>query len=198
MSTNRIYEEKELFYRIAEGDENAFAEIYRAYVPQLLPFVNSIVRTSAVADEVIQETFLRLWVSRDKLTEILEPRAWIFRIASNLCYTYLKRHLTERSIIESMSVGENASYYEEGNATELVKLVKEAVEQLPPQRQKIYRLSREGGMNIQQIADALNISVPTVKNTISQSLKSIRDHLEEKGYSIPLVIIALLFFERLR
>jgi RNA polymerase sigma-70 factor (ECF subfamily) len=193
LTATTIQREKDLFAQIANGDETAFGEIYKLYVPQLLPFINNMVRTDAVADEVIQETFLRVWISRDKLTEILEPRAWVFRIASNICYTYLKRHITERSIIESMSGSNEKPAYEETDAVELTRIVKEAVHQLSPQRQKIYRLSREGGLSIQQIADNLGISVPTVKNTITQSLKFIRDYLEDKGYSIPLVIIVLLF-----
>jgi RNA polymerase sigma-70 factor (family 1) len=181
---------------IAEGDEKAFAALYRLYVPQLLPFINSLVRSDAVADEIIQETFLRIWIGRDKLTNIEEPRAWVFRIAANISYTHLRRTIKERSIIKSIAnsqIREEDEVQDLAQASEMAALIRQAIDQLPAQRKKIYRLSREKGMTIPEIAEALGLSKSTVKNTLVTSLQSIREYLRENGYEVPAVITVLFF-----
>lgn len=187
----------QLLLRISEGDESAFAELYRAYTPQLLPFINAVVRSDAVGDEVIQETFLRLWIARDKLPEVREPRAWIFRIAANICYTHLRRVIKEKEILQRLAPRQpqqEDQVQEIAQASEVALLIHKAIDQLSPQRKKIYRLSREKGLTIPEIATHLGLSASTVKNTLVSSLQFIREFLSRHGYEVPVFILALLFF----
>lgn len=186
--------ERELLLLIAEGDEKAFAELYNTYVPRLLPLVTGIVRSDAIADELIQETFLRLWIGRDKLTEIKEPAAWIFRIASNICYTHLRRLILERRIVAKLAEAKDEEGGMQAQANELAGLIRRAVDEMPPQRKKIYLLSRESGMSINEIAQALKLSPNTVKNTLVSSLQGIRNFLEKNGYDLSALLIGLVFF----
>lgn len=188
------YDEKELFLRISEGDEKAFGELYRIYVGRLVPFVSRMVRSDAIADEIIQEVFLSLWISRDKLPGVQEPKAWIFRIASNICYSHLRKAITERKALSHIGGAGEGEVHHHTEAGELTRLIRQAIGQLPKQRKKIYRLSREAGMTIPEIAQKLGISHSTVKNTLVTSLQSIREFLRERGYDLPLLIICLRFF----
>ena len=195
MKENTTDIEQEQCLRISEGDETAFAEFYRALVPQLLPYIRSLVRTDAVADEVIQETFLRVWLSRDRLSAVQNPRGWVFRIASNLCYTHVRRAITERNIVAGFEKNEEAEdVAHKVQAGELLRLIHEAIKGMPPQRRKIYRLSRERGLSINEIAEELHISRSTVKNTISSSLDDIRSYLSRHGYTLPVMILMILVY----
>ncbi len=62
-----IYNDKLLFARIAEGDENAFRQIFEQYVPAIHPFVRDIVKSDPIASEIVQEVFLKLWLKREHL-----------------------------------------------------------------------------------------------------------------------------------
>lgn len=180
------YDEAALVLQVAEGNEKAFAELYRMYVPLLTPFIYGITKQDVMVDEMIQEGFLRVWMSRDKLLDIQNPRGWIFRITANICYTWLKRKITERNIVQNMDVKENDDTSAEDTVDTklLIKEIKVAVDALPPGRKKIYQMSREQGMSIAEISEDLDISTQTVKNTLTKSLQSIREHLQVKGYTI--------------
>jgi RNA polymerase sigma-70 factor (ECF subfamily) len=77
----------------------------------------------------------------------------------------------------------------------MINLIGQAVKQLPPQQKKVYRLSREEGLNTEQIAEALKIAPSTVKNTLVRALKFIRDYLEKAGYSTLLSLCVIFFLQ---
>jgi RNA polymerase sigma-70 factor (family 1) len=187
-------DEKELLLKIAEGNEKAFIQLFELYGKLLYPFLYRTVKSKPIAEELIQETMLKVWLNRDRLSSIDHPRKWIFRIASNLAYTGLKRHLLEKRIIDELKDRELGYEDPEQEHTllELKRHVKEAVRLLPPERQRIYLLSREAGMSREEIAIQLNITPKTVKNTIYAALKDIRAHLEKAGYILPLFCIPFI------
>ncbi|WP_127124757.1 RNA polymerase sigma factor [Pseudoflavitalea rhizosphaerae] len=180
-------DERWLFRQIAEGDEAAFERIYRAYVPQLASFLKRFSVSDREVDEIIQETFLRVWLQRDKLPEVEFPKAWVFRISSNIIFNYMKRSVTEENA--KNVIGGNAQH--KHNDTEetlhlhqLMAAIARAVENLSPQRKRIYELSRHDGLTIPEIAEKLGLSNNTVKNTLTSSLQLIREFLQEHGYDI--------------
>ncbi len=185
-------DDKELFQLISEGDEMAFRRLFHRYVPQLRPLVQHLTKTAAVTEDIIQETFLRLWLSRDKLTEIENPRSWLLRIVFYQSFSYLRKQAVHDKAMDIIA----ASYPAPASPTEedmvftsMMQQVGVAVAQLPPQAKRIYLLSREQGLRIPEIARELSISPNTVKNSLVRSLQSIRKHLEVSGYFFPLLIL---------
>ncbi|HVI45718.1 MAG TPA: sigma-70 family RNA polymerase sigma factor [Chitinophaga sp.] len=190
---NNNDEEQALFQRIAEGDEDAFGRLFHAMLHILAPFVQKIVKSEEDAREVIQTTFLRVWLNRDKLPEIEHPRAWLFRVASNECYTYLRKEATEQRLRTNAAGAATIAPTQEISIKEIHHIIAEAVAGLSPQRRRIYQMSRNQGMKIPEIANALQLSPHTVKNALVFSLRSIRTHLERCGYGIPLVWLIMIY-----
>lgn len=187
--------EIELFRQIAEGDEAAFTTLFKAYAPQLTPFILGITKSPSLVDEMIQETFVRLWINRDRLAGVTTPGAWIFGITSHICYSWLRRKITERKVFGELEAGSPHSHEDTGeylHLKEIKDLLQQAIGQLPPQRQKIYRLSREQEMKIPEIAEHLGISAHTVKNTLVTALQTIRQYIADAGHIILLIIIWLI------
>ena len=85
-------DEKELFTAIAKGDEVAFTKIFYHYNKRLYPFVLSLLHSEVWAEEVVQDVFLKLWSSRQKLAEVESPQSYIFRMAANRTLDYMKRN----------------------------------------------------------------------------------------------------------
>jgi RNA polymerase sigma-70 factor (ECF subfamily) len=186
--------EKILFQQAAEGNEQAFSALFNLFLPRLYPFIIKLTRSEAAVQEIIQETFIRAWLNRDRLAEMENPGGWLFRVASNKCYDHLRQKVLNDKLFKPItSEPDTRSAPHEGlDAKELNRLVGEAVHTLPAQRKKIYLMSREQGKTIPEIAAALQISPNTVKNALVTSLRSIREYLAKHGlgyfYLIPIVL----------
>lgn len=183
---------------IAEGDETAFAVLFKHYYPLLRPFVWKFTQSQADTDEILQETFIRVWLSRDKIPGIENLHGWIFTIASRVCLTVLRGNLNNRKKMTALQQRTVARVVEtpadSTQLAEIARLVTRAVSQMPPQRQRIYRMSREEGLKPAVIADKLSLSVSTVKNVLVISLKEIREYLIAAGHFVSLLFIFQLFF----
>lgn len=183
--------------QIAAGDENAFATIFHKYNRLLYPAIVKMVKSQTEAKEIVQNTFLRLWLNRQQLTEIESPGAWLNRVAANFALNSLRDRATydRHILIAGQSMAADDDELELNlNARELKKLITEAVEVMPEGRQKVFTMSRYDGMSRHEIAQQLGISESTVKNQLSSSLKFIQEYLVKKhGIHLPLTIFLLFY-----
>jgi RNA polymerase sigma-70 factor (ECF subfamily) len=178
--------EKELLSRIAEGDETAFSQVFYAYYPRLFSFISKFDQQTGNIDEAIQETFIRVWMSRDQLPGIENFRAWIFTIASREAIALIRKNLLKQKTSEAYQSKQTSQYPETPaeivQAGEIKRLVTRAIEEMPPARRRIYRMSREWGLKPSEIAARLGLSVNTVKNTLVTALQDIRKFLSQHGH----------------
>lgn len=186
-----LSDEKLLFTRIAGGDEEAFRKVFHFYMPSFFSMIVQVTKSASVTEDIIQETFLRLWIHRDQLPEIRNPRSWLLRIAYLQAFTYLRDQTIHLKAVARIAATETNT-----DDTELLMafrdtsaVIKKAVEELPKQQKTVYRLSREKGYKTAQIATEMGLSEQSVKNTLVRALKFIRDYLEKAGHTL-----LLLFF----
>lgn len=178
--------EKALFRQIAEGDEAAFRELFHVYTPILRPLIYRLTKTDHIIEDIIQEAFFKIWMSRDKLRDIEQPRSWILKIVFHDSLGYLRKAEVRKRLNETAEEG----FHDEQLAfRETARLVNEAIAQLSPQAKRIYLLSRQEGMKLADIATTLQLSLQTVKNTLSRALGSIREYLEKSGVFLPLLLL---------
>lgn len=173
-----------------QGDEAAFECLFNQYLPLLHPYLMDMLKSHQAAQDAIQNTFIRIWLQRDKLDGVEFPRTWITRIAVHECLNMLRRRQTEKKALEKLQ--EN-SFVHLGVETDTQysqtrRLVQEAIARLSPQRRKIYEMSRLQGRSVSEIASELGLSVQTVKNTLGTCLENIREHLLKNGITIPGVV----------
>jgi RNA polymerase sigma-70 factor (family 1) len=197
LTGDNLYTDKQLFILIAEGDEHAFGILFHRYIPKIQPVIFGLTASEAITKDLIQDIFLNLWVGRDKLADIDSPADWIFRITYNKTYNWLEQHKNRQRIrLQLAGAAETESrgnpVEESVQLAETSRLVKEAIKALPPQTQRIYRLSREQGLNNQQIAKELELSPHTVRNTLTNAARSIRAYLAENGVVLPLSLILFM------
>lgn len=180
MDAASIYNEQALLRRIAGGDEAAFRQLFHHYNRLLRPFVIKLTKSDFAAEEVLQEVFLKIWLHREKLASVENPKAYIVRIVSNESLSYLRLQAKNNRLFDEIRhLGTTGYSSPEQTLTcrETEQLIREAVEQLPPACQQVYRLSRDEDQRIPEIASTLNLSDNTVKNQLVKALKIIRLHL---------------------
>jgi len=180
-----------LFHRVAYGDEKAFTEIFYHYSKRIYPFVLKKTKSETIAEEIVQEIFIKLWTNREKLSHIENYESYIFAIAANKVYKHFKKIAGEEKLIKALWDRINELHYGTEEIIELKEsegLINKVIEQLPPQRKKIYQLSREQGLSHAEIAEQLKISPSTVNNQLTEALRYLKQHLHE----MPETALALL------
>jgi RNA polymerase sigma-70 factor (family 1) len=176
------YNEKELFLQIAAGDELAFQEIFNRYKIRLYSVAFKITRSEILAEEVMQEILMTIWLKRSLLPNIQKPSAYLFTMVYNSSYLHFKKRAVEESF-KTKAIGRMMESCNETqellDARESQNIIARAANQLPSQQQLIYNLSKEQGLNRQEIAERLGISPNTVRNHLNEALKSIRIYFQE-------------------
>jgi RNA polymerase sigma-70 factor (family 1) len=184
-----LYQEKELFLRIAEGDEQAFAKIFYHYTSIIYPFVLNKVKSATAAEEIVQDVFLKLWTKRELLKEIEAPASYLMRIATNRALDHLRRRAIEYKVMQQRgSPQESQTAEEEFSFKEAKRMVEEGIAALPPQRKTAYLLQQEG-LTYEEIAHRLEISPHTVRNHIALASKALKDYLRSQGLSLFIILL---------
>lgn len=192
MNDGHFIDGPDLYKRVAAGDESAFRGLFEIYAPRLLAMAARITGSAAVADDLVQDTFLKIWIARDQLTEVTQPGAWIKKICFFQAVNYVRRQNIHDKVMDA--VGQEENYLGEMvEFRQLLDLVNQAVQQLPEKQQQIYRLSREQGLSINEIAAHMGLAISTVKNLLVMALKNIRASLQKADY-LPFLAILIDIF----
>ncbi|GGH70042.1 RNA polymerase sigma-70 factor (ECF subfamily) [Filimonas zeae] len=190
MPFNQLYEEQELLVRITHGNERAFHDLYQHYFPKVYAMCVSYAPDVAVAQDVVQETFTRVWLNRHKLTEVEHFEAWLITITRNLLITELRKAFPPGWQPEEVK---SIDSHDVVNYRELEKLLDGAVAALSKRQQEVYRLSRVEGYSHKEIARSLGISVDMSREHLSKALHHIRHFLRQQ-YGQSGMLLSLLFF----
>ncbi len=183
---------------IAEGNEKAFNEFYTTLLPDFTDYLFKMVKSEDAVKEVVQEALIRLWLYRDKLEDVEHPRPWFFKIVSNECFRYLRKHGLQQRRIESVdtpvaNLDDRSVHQTELDISlrETQRIILETVRTLSPRQQTVYKMSREQGLTLPAIAQELGVSRDYVKKTLMRALSIIRQKLIETGQFLAAVILIL-------
>ncbi len=160
---------------IQGGLEEAFQEAYHAYKDKLYYYFLSKTASSYLAQELVQQTFIKLWVHRERLRPDLALEIQIFRIGRTTMIDLLRKKASERKAISILSLPEtDNSLADNQHEKETRQKVNEVIRQLPPMGQKAFTLSREEGLTYNEIARLLSISPKTVEYHISKAISLLK------------------------
>jgi RNA polymerase sigma-70 factor (ECF subfamily) len=194
LESSALYNDKEIFQRIAQGDAQAFAGFYDAYAVKLALYVSRFLGSELWAEEIVHDTFLKLWSIRETLATVENPAAFVYRMIANRAKDHLKHQEHEVKLQQHL-----VRYLQHSNTTQDLldyqigeKLYRQAVQQLPAQRALVYKMRHEQGMSYDEIARELELSRHTVRNLLNLALKDIRNYLLQHGDITGAV--ALIFF----
>lgn len=188
--------EKGTISRLKAGDMAAFDQIYRHYAQKLFQFSLSLLKNRADAEEIVQETFLKLWANRQKIDLYASFQSYLFTIAYNSMMSVLRKRASQQKYVDYIKslnlIEREDSVVKKVEFEEFNDRVQSIIEQLPPRQREVFRLSREQGLSYQEIAQQLGLSVNTIENHMVRALKFIKSKLAE--HSLACLLLFYLIY----
>jgi RNA polymerase sigma-70 factor (family 1) len=188
---NILHTEKELLQLIAAGDEQAFTMLFRRYTLSMGMVARRILPDEAARQDVMQEVFIKLWLNREELPKIEHLPAWLKKVTVNECLMYLRKNAAYDKRLAGLALlphVEEEDVHQSISAKELQQRIQDFIRNMPEQRRVIYELNRVEGLSAKEIAERLNLTHGHVRNTLSATLKSIRDHLGPLPYILSVLL----------
>ncbi len=172
--------EQFLIEKLKSGDPDSFSEIFSAYYRDLIYFAYSFTHELPAAEDIVQDTFVKLWEDHEKLNVTVSLKSMLLKIIQNKCIDW-HRHRKIMNKHSSLIIN-NAPLYEYNTDNYLLKsemdgMIEKVMAQLPAKIREAYELHRIEGLKYQEIAAKLNVSVRTVEVRISKALVMLRKSL---------------------
>ena len=195
MESKKVFpDDASLTHKISLGDVRAFAILYEKHHRYIYHFSLNFLKTSELAEEVVQDVLLKIWDNRHTLDPARSLKGYITIICKNHVLNLMKQSLREKQGFQELAatMPESHSETEDGILMQDYEHVAEmGITQLPPQRQKVFRMYRIEGASLNQIAESMGISVGTVKDHLLKANHFLRNFLQ---HYVGLVLVLIRFF----
>ena len=164
--------------RILENDETALAELYKLYYQKLIFFAKSILRTKELAEEVVEDVFIKLWCNRLEIVDIKNLNVYLYTAVKNTSLNRLSQQAKQlvSAPFDFLNIeldNELANPQELMITAEMMNKMRHAIDTLPPRCKMIFRLIREDGLKYKEVAEILNISVNAIDVQMAIAVKKI-------------------------
>lgn len=174
MEVNR---ESEYMEKLGQGDHKSFDALFMLYHTRVKNFLKGFIKDEEEACDMAQDIFFKVWTNRESISKVSSLKAYLYRMARNMVYDYYEHSLVKESYEQKQqSSSTYADLIEEDlYAQELSILIDIAIEQMPEQRRRIFKMSRKDGLSNDEISQRLQINKRTVENHITQALADLRE-----------------------
>ena len=195
MNDNSALPDSDLVVRLRNGEEVAFKIIFDRWFKKLYYFSFRYLKSKEEAEEIVQETMMQLWVTREKLDERYPVSSYLYTIVKRLSLNRLKQIASSKSAAEHHFVNLKVTVNTTEDAlslSELKRITAEALALMPEKQQQVYRMSRNEGLSLDEIAFSLGILKNTVKKHLSEALKMIRIHFASRYYILLVSLVSII------
>jgi RNA polymerase sigma factor (sigma-70 family) len=198
LPTETLHNEPLLIRELQSGSQEAFTLLYRYYSPRLYVNIKRMVHDPIVAEEMVQELFTRVWKKRDCKGIKENFTGYMYRIAQHLVHDFFRKLKKDQLLLEKFRV-----WVEEKTETKSAEdilqqhqsfdILNRAIEHLPVQQKKAYKLVRQEGYTYKKAAESMGISPFTVKEYLALANKSIRNYIHSR-VDAPQELMFIVFF----
>lgn len=197
-SAEQRLEEMGILAKLKAGDQAAFGHFYNQYHLQLHHRILHLVRQEIVAEELLQELFLKVWQKRHLIDPDQPFKAYLYRIAANMIADHYRQLARQLKIERNTDISE--LQLEDGNGETFpkdlaLKAINEAMHTLSEQQRTVFTLSKIEGKSYQEISRQLNISNATIHTHLSRAVKHIREYIRIHHSSALGIAIAMAVLE---
>jgi RNA polymerase sigma-70 factor (ECF subfamily) len=190
MSVNFV--ETRLAKLARNGDRRAFSELVDLYKDKIYHLAYRMLHNVQEAEDVVQETFLRVYTNLNRYDETQKFSTWIYRIGTNLCIDRLRKRKASYSLDAEVNDSEGSDWYSmlasndrtpEGELllSETQEQVRRAIDSLPEKYKSAVILRYLHDMSLQEISEVLDMPVTTVKTRVHRGREYLRERLEKES-----------------
>jgi RNA polymerase sigma-70 factor (ECF subfamily) len=182
------------------GDEETYISLFRKYYVALCSYSRRYVGRKDVSEEIVSDTFLKIWENRKSLRINTSVKAYLFQAVCNNSLNYLRKLKSEQLMVAffketaSENIGftiTSADLEEQSLIMDNIDIkIGEAISQLPEQQQRAFKLKREEGKRTKEVAEIMGLSIKTVEMHLSKATLNLRKSL--KGYLPAFLLFMLL------
>ncbi|SMC96766.1 RNA polymerase sigma factor [Pedobacter africanus] len=187
-----------LLLQLKQGNEPAFNTLYLTYSKPLYKKINRVVKDESVADELLQDLFLKIWEKREDIRPEQSFVSFLHTVANNLVYDYFRKISKDKRLHARLLVNAVDYYMQTEEALinkETSGMIQEAINSLSESRRKVFILCKIEGKSYQEAADILGITAATVNSHMVNAIRFIKEHLYKKeNISAVVVVSAMCYF----
>lgn len=188
-----LKDEHTLVIGLKSGSEESYKALYDLWFSRLYQFVLRYVKSEPVTDDIVQETFLNIWIHRESINPCMSFKSYLFTIAYHFLIKELRRQLNTPlmkdyvAFCSELSTCDNEQI-EKIELKQFQDSLNRAKKKLSPRQRQIFELNKEGNATISEIAACLSISEQVVRNQLSAALKILRKELRQYPYLLLLFL----------
>lgn len=185
--------EKEMIEKLNVRDKRAFEYVFTEFYHSLCYFANKYVGDEEVAQDIVQEIFVWFYESKNRFENLMAVKSFLYSCVYNKVINYLKADRNQsiiREKIKNLSNEEDSCYEDYQIETEVFEEIFKAIEELPEECRRIFKMSYIEKKCIKEIMDTLNIAESTIKTQRQRAKKILRDRLKHL-YSLAIIIFSL-------
>jgi len=167
-------------FNFQKDEEKAFEEFFKEYSAAFIYFSCKFVRNMTIAEDIVVDSFVKLWEKRNQLSTEKELKNYMYKIVYNASLRWLERQRTKTKVYQiynSEHPESDQSYFENVVRAETLRIVKEAMDKLPNECKKVFLKLFIEGKSIKETAGELDVAVSTVKNQKARGIKLLRAKL---------------------
>jgi RNA polymerase sigma-70 factor (ECF subfamily) len=172
----------ELMQRIGRGDAHAYRKMVEQYLRSVTRFSERILGGHSEAEDVAQETFLRLWTEAARWTPNAQPKTWLYRIARNLCVDRLRKRKHVSDSLEQQVAADRPSGLLMRKQTALQ--VERALRALPERQRAAITLVHYEGLSGAEACEVLEIGLEALESLLARGRRTLREQLRELARSM--------------
>ncbi|GAB3915473.1 RNA polymerase sigma factor [Mucilaginibacter boryungensis] len=185
--------EKELIRRLNTGDARAFEKLYQLYSVRILKKLILLVKDEDIAAELLQDIFLKLWQRREIIDAEQSLRPYLFRMAENKITDLFRRAAYDKKLLAHLVAISTELCNDTEDTLDLKdneSLLKQAIESLPPQRQKVFILCKIEGKSYDEVATLLGISAGTVNDHMVKAGRAVKKYFNSADLALLTLMVA--------
>lgn len=194
MRSVSLYNITLLLEQVSQDNEAAFRKIFDHYKDPFYAAAFKMTRAADIAEEIVQEVFVLIWVKRKLIARAIHPEKYIFSILQNCICAHFRKLAQERQLKSKIAQAEDSSE----DLVESLLLEKEhrvvienVINRLPAQQKIIYKLAKQDGVSREEIARRLHISPNSVRNHLAAAVENLRVSLKKASSAIIWACICL-------
>jgi RNA polymerase sigma-70 factor (ECF subfamily) len=175
--------QKKLLTQISLGDQSSFRQLYHRFYKKLLQFAFVLTRNKEVAEELVEDVFIKFWKNRKNAENIRNVKVYLYTATKNTCLNYLsskaQENITQPFDAITIELANPLSPDQILIYRETYTKIKTAIETLPPRCKMIFKLIREDGLKYKEVAEILNLSASTIEAQMTIAIRRIAFIIQE-------------------